>query len=88
MPTPNSGATPARRPTSSRAVDRILFHGALWEFLRNDAMDSSDYFTQAVQPLKQNQFGATFGGPIIKDKTFLGGGKGEVSERPLLYQCE
>lgn len=46
------------------------FHGAAWEFLRNDAMDSSDYFTQSVQPLKQNQFGATFGGPILKDKTF------------------
>ena len=49
------------------------FHGALWEFLRNDAMDSSDYFTQAIQPLKQNQFGATFGGPIFKDKTFFFG---------------
>jgi hypothetical protein len=47
------------------------FHGAAWEFLRNDAMDSSDYFTQSVQPLKQNQFGATFGGPIIQDKTFF-----------------
>jgi hypothetical protein len=49
------------------------FHGALWEFLRNDAIDSSDYFTQSVQPLKQNQFGATFGGPIVKDKTFFFG---------------
>jgi len=49
------------------------FHGAAWEFLRNDAMDSSDYFTQSVQPLKQNQFGTTFGGPIIKDKTFFFG---------------
>jgi len=49
------------------------FHGAAWEFLRNDAMDSSDYFTQSVQPLKQNQFGATFGGPIVKDKTFFFG---------------
>jgi outer membrane receptor protein involved in Fe transport len=49
------------------------FHGAAWEFLRNDAMDSSDYFTQSVQPLKQNQFGATFGGPILKDKTFFFG---------------
>jgi len=49
------------------------FHGALWEFLRNDAMDSSDYFTRSVQPLKQNQFGATFGGPIIKDRTFFFG---------------
>ncbi len=49
------------------------FHGAVWEFFRNDAMDSSDYFTRSVQPLKQNQFGATFGGPIIKDKTFFFG---------------
>ena len=47
------------------------FHGAAWEFLRNDAMDSSDHFTQTVQPLKQNQFGASFGGPMIKDKTFF-----------------
>ena len=49
------------------------FHGALWEFLRNDAMDASDFSAHAVQPLKQNQFGGTFGGPIIKDKTFFFG---------------
>src|SRR5579863_1964323 len=49
------------------------FHGAVWEFLRNDAMDSSDYFTRSIQPLKQNQFGGTFGGPIIKNKTFFFG---------------
>jgi outer membrane receptor protein involved in Fe transport len=49
------------------------FHGAAWEFLRNDAMDASDYFARSVQPLKQNQFGATFGGPIRKDKTFFYG---------------
>ena len=49
------------------------FHGAAWEFLRNDAFAASDYFTQTVQPLKQNQFGGTFGGPIVKDKTFFFG---------------
>ena len=49
------------------------YHGALWEFLRNDAMDASDYFSRSVQPLKQNQFGGTFGGPIVKDKTFFFG---------------
>src|SRR5712664_366682 len=49
------------------------FHGAVWEFLRNDVMDASDAFTRSVQPLKQNQFGATFGGPIIRDKTFFFG---------------
>ena len=49
------------------------FHGALWEFFRNDAMDASDFSTSTVQPLKQNQFGGTFGGPIIKDETFFFG---------------
>src|SRR4029077_8697105 len=47
------------------------YHGAVWEFLRNDAMDASDFSTHSVQPLKQNQFGATFGGPIVKDRTFF-----------------
>src|ERR1700720_864592 len=49
------------------------FHGAAWEFLRNDAMDASDFFSKSVQPLKQNQFGGTFGGPILRDKTFFFG---------------
>ena len=46
-------------------------HGALWEFLRNDAFDANNYFAKTVEPLKQNQFGATIGGPIRKDKTFF-----------------
>src|ERR1700674_624724 len=46
-------------------------HGALWEFLRNDAFDTKNYFAKTVEPLKQNQFGATIGGPIRKDKTFF-----------------
>ena len=49
------------------------FHGAAWEFLRNDAMDARNYFAQQVEPLKQNQFGGTLGGPIRKDKTFFFG---------------
>jgi outer membrane receptor protein involved in Fe transport len=49
------------------------FHGALWEFLRNDAMDASDFSTHSVQALKQNQFGGTFGGPIVKDRSFFYG---------------
>ena len=51
------------------------FHGSVWEFFRNDAMDSNDFFTkQQGQPrptLKQNIFGGTFGGPIQHDRTFF-----------------
>lgn len=48
-------------------------HGDVWEFLRNDAVDANNYFAQTKEPLKQNQFGATAGGPIKKDKTFFFG---------------
>ncbi|MGC2183421.1 MAG: carboxypeptidase regulatory-like domain-containing protein, partial [Terriglobales bacterium] len=47
------------------------FHGALWEFLRNDVFDATNYFASTTEPLKQNQFGSTLGGPVIKDKTFF-----------------
>src|ERR1700687_4419624 len=48
-------------------------HGAVWEFLRNDAADATNYFATRTEPLKQNQFGGTVGGPIRKDKTFFFG---------------
>ncbi|MFP5229070.1 MAG: carboxypeptidase regulatory-like domain-containing protein, partial [Acidobacteriota bacterium] len=48
-------------------------HGALWEFLRNDALDANNYFALTQEPLKQNQFGGTVGGPVRKDKTFFFG---------------
>ncbi|HTS34213.1 MAG TPA: TonB-dependent receptor [Candidatus Solibacter sp.] len=47
------------------------FHGGLWEFVRNDAFDARNYFATTTEPLKQNQFGGTFGGPVVKDKTFF-----------------
>ena len=49
------------------------FHGAAWEFLRNDAMDAKSFFATSVEPLKRNQFGGTFGGPVKRDKTFFFG---------------
>jgi hypothetical protein len=49
------------------------FHGALWEFLRNDAMDAKSFFAPSVEPLKRNQFGGTFGGPLQPDRTFFFG---------------
>jgi hypothetical protein len=51
------------------------FHGSAYEFLRDDAFNAANYFKNPVNPekapLRQNQFGATFGGPIRKDKTFF-----------------
>jgi hypothetical protein len=50
------------------------FHGVVWEFFRNDALDANAYFsdpaTQRKPELRQNQFGAVAGGRIFKDKTF------------------
>lgn len=51
------------------------FHGSAWEFLRNDKFDAANFFENsgglAKGKYRQNQFGATFGGPIRKDKTFF-----------------
>jgi Carboxypeptidase regulatory-like domain/TonB dependent receptor len=48
------------------------FHGDLYEFIRNDKLDARNAFDEfGRQPYKQNQFGATLGGPIIKNRTFF-----------------
>ncbi len=47
------------------------WHGAAWEFNRDDALQARNYFAPTTQPkprLKQNQFGATLGGPLLKNK--------------------
>jgi hypothetical protein len=49
------------------------FHSAVWEFFRNDVFDATNFFATETEPLKQNQFGASIGGPVRKDKTFLFG---------------
>src|SRR6202044_3459276 len=59
------------------------FHGAAWEFFRNTALDANDIFNKLSEqdlternkpePLNENLFGGTFGGPIKKDKLFFFG---------------
>jgi len=49
------------------------FHGALWEFFRNDALDATRFPDSEPEPLKQNQFGVSIGGPVRHDKTFVFG---------------
>jgi hypothetical protein len=48
------------------------FHGSAYEFLRNSAVESRNFFDGSQAPTyRQNQFGATIGGPIKKDKLFF-----------------
>ncbi len=57
------------------------FHGSGYEYLRNKALNSNEYFNKGLEiandqpntppPYVQNQYGFTFGGPVIKDKTFF-----------------
>ena len=53
------------------------FHGNAWEFLRNDALDAANFFENSggipKGEYRQNQFGATIGGPILKNKLFFFG---------------
>jgi len=47
------------------------FHGSAFEFLRNRSFDARNYFAKVRDDHKQNEFGGTFGGPIVKDKLFF-----------------
>jgi hypothetical protein len=54
------------------------YHGSVWEYIRNNALDATPYFsgpfwndgTASLQSYKQNQFGAAVGGPFLKNKLF------------------
>jgi hypothetical protein len=62
---------------SGAAVDAVTksgtnaFHGGLFEFFRNSDLNARDFFSAGSDRLKRNQFGGTFGGPIVKDKLFF-----------------
>jgi hypothetical protein len=48
------------------------FHGSVFEFLRNDRFDAPNYFDpsdQPIPPLRQNQFGALLGVPLVRDRS-------------------
>jgi len=50
------------------------WHGTAFEFLRNNALDAPNFFDQGdAPPFRRNQFGASMGGPVQKDKTFVFG---------------
>jgi Carboxypeptidase regulatory-like domain len=49
------------------------WHGSVYEFLRNNALDARNFFDEgsSAPPFKRNEFGVSLGGPIQKDKTFF-----------------
>jgi hypothetical protein len=57
------------------------FHGTLFEFLRNEKLNARNFFANDVPPFKRNQFGGTFGGRIIRDRTFFFGSYQRTAER-------
>jgi Carboxypeptidase regulatory-like domain/TonB dependent receptor len=75
--TTNQGAEYGR--TSGGVISAITrsgtnqFHGSAYEFARNSALDARNFFDGPIAPFERNQFGASAGGPIRKDKTFIFG---------------
>ncbi|MHB8653352.1 MAG: TonB-dependent receptor [Terriglobia bacterium] len=74
----NYGAEYGKRPGGQVTIvtqsGTNHWHGTLFEFLRNSALDARNFFDQnAVPHFARNQFGGALGGPVEKDKTFLFG---------------
>ena len=64
--------------TSGGVIDAVTragtnhLHGSVYEFFRNSALDARNFFDgSSLPPLKKNQFGASLGGPIKRQKTFF-----------------
>jgi hypothetical protein len=62
---------------SAAAVSAVIksgtndYHGSVFEFLRNGALNARNFFAATRDSLKRNQFGGTFGGPIMHNKLFF-----------------
>ena len=71
---PEFGRTPGAQISIVTKSGTNQFHGTAFDYLRNDAFDARNYFDAPPlpkPPLRQNDFGGTLGGPIIKGKTFF-----------------
>ena len=72
---PEFGRTPGAQVQILTRSGTNDFRGTIFEYFRNDALDANDWFAnsrnQKKPPLRQNNFGGVFGGPILKDRTFF-----------------
>jgi hypothetical protein len=72
--TRNYTAAFGRGTSSVAAVTRSgtnQFHGSAFEFLRNTELDARSFFSAKRADFKRNQYGGTFGGPIVKNRLFF-----------------
>jgi hypothetical protein len=72
---PEFGRTPGAQVSIVTRSGTNDFHGALFEYFRNDVLDANDWFAnsrgQRKPALRQNDFGAVVGGPVIKNRAFF-----------------
>jgi hypothetical protein len=68
------GRTPGAQISIVTKSGTNQFHGSVFDYFRNDLFDARNYFDRPPlpkPPLRQNDFGGTLGGPIIRDRTFF-----------------
>ncbi len=72
---PEFGRTPGGQISIVTRSGTNQFHGTLFDYFRNDALDANDWFANAnglAKPQeRQNDFGGTFSGPLVKERTFF-----------------
>jgi hypothetical protein len=71
---PEFGRTPGAQISIVTKSGTDQFHGTAFDYLRNDIFDARNWFDTPPTPkppLRQNDFGGTLGGPLVKDKTFF-----------------
>ena len=69
--TAESGSTPGGQVAVVSRTGSNVFHGNVFEFLRNDIFDAREPIDPVKHPFRLNQFGGSIGGPLTRDKTFF-----------------
>ncbi len=72
--TAENGSTPGGQVAVASGAGTNAFHGNAFDFLRNDALDARepiDRLNPTKPPFRLNQFGASFGGPLVRNRTFF-----------------